>query len=117
MHVISSRQDSGRGLRIEHLGEGEDALRWDGYVGSRTRTVTDLSTWRRVVRDAYGMRSHFLAAIAEDRIVGTLGLFEVSHPIFGHYLTTAVFGNDGGLLYDGPEARDALIAEARRRTH
>lgn len=116
MSVIWSRQDSGRGLRIAHLGEGEDALQWDRYVGPRTGTVTDLSVWRRVVRDAYGIRSHFLAAIAEDQIVGALGLFEIAHPIFGHYLTTAVFGNDGGFFSDSPEAQDALLAEARSLT-
>lgn len=101
-------------MRITHLGEGEDARSWDEYVGPRTGTVTDLSAWRRVVRDAYGMRSHFLAALEGDRIVGTLGLFEIKHAIFGHYLTTAVFGNDGGFHFDNPAARDSLVAEARK---
>jgi FemAB-related protein (PEP-CTERM system-associated) len=49
-----------------------------------------------------------------DRIVGTLGLFEIKHPIFGHYLTTAVFGNDGGIHFDTWAARDSLAAEARK---
>ena len=44
--------------------------------------------------------------------MGTLGLYEIRHPIFGHYLTTAIFATDGGLHYDDEPARDALLAEA-----
>ena len=101
-------------MRISQIGEGEDAKRWDEYVLPRTGAVTDLSAWRRIVGDAYGLRSHFLAATEDDSIVGTLGLFEIKHPIFGHYLTTAAFGNDGGFHFDNPVARDSLLAEARK---
>jgi FemAB-related protein (PEP-CTERM system-associated) len=100
-------------VNINQIGVGEDEDRWDAYVGPRTTTVTDLSAWRRVVRDAYGSRSTFLTATEGDRLVGALGLFEVRHPLFGHYLATAAFGNDGGLHFDDETARDALLAEAR----
>lgn len=100
-------------MNISQIGTGEDEDRWDAYVGPRTTTVTDLSAWRRVVRDAYGLRSTFLTATEGDRLVGALGLFEVRHPVFGHYLATAAFGNDGGLHFDDETARDALLAEAR----
>ena len=100
-------------MRVIHIGAGEDERRWDDYVGPRTTTVTDLSAWRRVVQDAYGLRSTFLAATEGDRLVGCLGLFEVKHPIFGHYLATAAFGNEGGFLFDDETARDALLAEAK----
>lgn len=100
-------------MRIVHVAPGEDEARWDAYVGSRTTTVTDLSAWRRVTREAYGMNSTFLAAIEGDRYVGCLGLFEVAHPAFGRYLATAAFGNDGGFYYDDDAARDALLAEAK----
>jgi hypothetical protein len=59
------------------------------------------------------LRSWFLAAGAGDHVVGTLGLFEAQHPMFGRYLATAAFGNDGGFQFDGEPARDALLAEAR----
>jgi serine/alanine adding enzyme len=45
---------------------------------------------------------------------GALALYEVRHRLLGHYLTTAAFGNDGGLYYDDLAARDILLAEARR---
>lgn len=101
-------------MRISQIGEGEDAKRWDEYVLPRTGAITDLFAWRRVLQDAYGLRSHFLAATEDQAIVGTLGLFEIKHPIFGHYLTTAAFGNDGGFHFDNQEARDLLVAEAEK---
>lgn len=101
-------------VHVVRMDSDADAGAWDAYVGSRSSTVTDLFAWRRVVRDAYGIRAHFLAAREDARVVGTLGLFEIAHPIFGHYMTTAVFGNDGGFFHDHEAARDALIAEAQR---
>ena len=100
-------------MRVRPVAEGEDAARWDAYVGPRTSTVSDLAAWRRVVRDAYGLRDHFLIAMEGERIVGALGLYEIEHPIFGHYLTTAIFATEGGFHYDDDSARDALLAEAR----
>ncbi len=101
-------------MQIIQIGEGQDDKRWDLYVGPRAASVLDLYAWRRIVRQVYGMRSHFLAAVEEDRIVGTLGLFEVKHPLLGHYLATAPFGNDGGLCFDNAAARDALAGEATK---
>jgi FemAB-related protein (PEP-CTERM system-associated) len=101
-------------MRIETVTDG-DAARWDAWIAPRTRTVTDLSAWRRVVREAYGLGSHFLLAVDDGgHIRGALALYEVRHPLLGHYLATAPFANDGGLHYDDPGARDALLAEARR---
>jgi len=100
-------------MRITEIRGGDDAKRWDEYVGARTGTVTDLSAWREIVREVYGLKSYFLAAMDDERIIGALGLFEIRHPIFGHYLTTAVFGNDGGLYFDDAVGRDGLLAEAR----
>jgi FemAB-related protein (PEP-CTERM system-associated) len=99
-------------MRVEHLTDA-DGPRWAAYVEPRASAITDLFGWRLVVRDAYGIRSHFLAAVDDGRIVGTLSLFELRHPVFGHYLATAVFGTDGGLYFDTEAVRDALVAEAR----
>src|SRR5258706_15544718 len=98
-------------MRIETLSENEaDARRWDAWVAPRTRTVTDLFAWRRVVREAYGLRSHLLLAVDDAaRARGALALYEVRHPLLGHYLATAPFANDGGLHYDDVGARDLLL--------
>ena len=101
-------------MRVIQIGAGEDERRWDDYVGPRTTTVADLSAWRRVVREAYGMESTFLAAVEGEKLVGGLGLFEVKHAVFGHYLATVPFGNEaGGFYFDDAAARDALLAEAK----
>lgn len=102
-------------MRVETLDYDEGARRWDAWVAPRTRTVTDLSAWGAVVREAYGLGSHLLVAVDEEgRTRGALALYEVRHPLFGHYLATAPFANDGGLHYDDPRARDVLLTEAKR---
>src|SRR5262249_22010688 len=104
-----------RCMHIETVGQDESGQRWDAWVALRTRTVTDLFAWRLIVQEAYGMPAHFVLAIADDgQTRGALALYEVRHPLFGHYLTTAPFANDGGLLYEDSGARDLLIAEAKR---
>ncbi len=103
-------------VRIVRLERGDDDALWDAYVGPRTQSLTDVAAWRDVVRDAYRISSHYFAARRGDTVVGALGLHEVRHPIFGHYLSTAIFSNDGGLYFDTSDARDALVAEARRLT-
>ncbi len=101
-------------MRIETLGD-QDGRRWDAFVAPRTATVTDLFAWRLVVQQAYGMRTHSLVAVDDaQRVRGALALQEVRHPLFGRYLATAAFANDGGLHHDSPSARDLLLAEARR---
>jgi serine/alanine adding enzyme len=87
--------------------------RWDDYVGQRTSTISDLSGWRHVVRNTYGINSHYFAVEDNGTLTGALALFEIKHPLFGHYLTTAPFSTDGGLHYDSDVARDLLIKEAK----
>ena len=101
-------------MRIASMKDDRDAETWDRFVTPRTGTVTDLFAWRRIIHAAYGMRSHFLGAFSGEELVGVLGLFEVKHPLLGHYLATAPFGNDGGLHGDSPEAIELLGVEARR---
>lgn len=102
-------------MRIERLEDDEGGRRWDAWVAPRTRTVTDLFAWRAVVREAYGLGSHFFVAVDDEgRTRGGLALYEVRHPLLGHYLATAAFANDGGLYYDDARARDLLLAEAKR---
>ncbi len=103
-------------VRVARMESETEALQWDAYVLPRTASVTDLFAWRRVVEETYRHRAHYLAAFDGDRMVGTLGLFEIKHPIFGHYITTAVYTNDGGFHFDHDAARDALIRAAQRIT-
>lgn len=99
-------------LTVRQILRGDDASRFDSWVEARATAPTDLPAWRQIVRDAYGTTSHAFAAFDGDRIRGALTLFEASHPLFGHYLATGAFGNDGGFHVDGAGARDALQNEA-----
>jgi FemAB-related protein (PEP-CTERM system-associated) len=100
-------------VQVTQLGENENGAEWDEYVVPRAGAITDVYAWRTILREAYGIKSHFLVAKEDSRIVGALGLFEIKHPVFGHYLTTAAFGNDGGFFFDDSTSRDALIAEGK----
>ncbi len=100
-------------MRVIRIGQDEDE-RWDGYMAPRCRAVTDLSAWRAILREAYGVDSVFLAAVRDHEMAGGLGLYRIRHPLFGHYLVTAPFGNDGGFYFDSPEARDRLVEAARK---
>jgi len=88
--------------------------RWNEYVEPRASSVTELFAWRRIVDEVYRMASHFIAVEESGLIIGTLGLFEVKHPLFGHYLTTAAFSNDGGFYSENTLASNLLISEAKR---
>lgn len=100
-------------MRIDYVSADDDGARWDAFVEPRASAATDLFAWRRVVRETYGIRSHFLAASEGGEMRGTLGLYELRHPLFGHYLSSAVFGTDGGLHTTSSDAREALLAEAK----
>src|SRR5207249_3498170 len=109
------RRGADRKVRIESLDEDEGGRRWDAWVAPRARTVTDLFAWRLVVREAYGVGAHFLVAVdGKGETRGALALYEVRHPLFGHYLATAPFANDGRPYYDDARARALLLAEAKR---
>jgi len=99
-------------MRVSEVG-AEDERAVDAFIAARAASPTDLPAWRRVVRDAYGITSRVLVARDGENIAGALTLFEIRHPAFGRYLTTAPFGNDGGLHADDAAARAVLLAEAR----
>jgi FemAB-related protein (PEP-CTERM system-associated) len=75
-----------------------------------------LDSWTAFVECTYGYHAHRLVAFEDEKPVGALVLTEVWHPIFGHYLTTAPYGNYGGFAFENVSARDALLEAAARLT-
>lgn len=73
-----------------------------------------LDSWLNLVHEIYGYKIYRLAAFENSRPAAALGLVEIDHPIFGHYLATAPFGSYGGFAFENPQARDLLLDEARR---
>jgi FemAB-related protein (PEP-CTERM system-associated) len=73
-----------------------------------------LDSWMNFINDVYGHPVHRFAVLEGDRPLGALSLLEVKHPVFGHYLATAPFGNYGGFTFENQAVRDLLLNEARR---
>ena len=73
-----------------------------------------LDSWLNLVHEMYGYKTYRYAVIENSHVLAALGLVEINHPVFGHYLATAPFDSYGGLAYETPEARDLLLDEAHR---
>jgi len=104
-------------VRVREAG-AEDAA-WDGFVAAAEgSTFCHLAGWRGIMADVLGHECRYLVAEAEDGAwTGVLPLVRVRSRLFGHYLLSMPFLNDGGPLGD-PQARSVLAArggdEARR---
>ncbi len=85
---------------------------WDDFVDSEpTSTFCHLLGWREVMSDVLGHECRYLAAEREDgRLHGVLPLVDVRSRLFGNYLVSMPFLNDGGPI-GSPEAR-LRLAEA-----
>jgi FemAB-related protein (PEP-CTERM system-associated) len=97
-------------LTVEELRDAGDA--WDQFVGdSEGATFCHLSAWREILYDALGHDSHYLIARDEAGAwEGVLPLVRVRSRIFGDYLLSMPFLNDGGPLGNG-------VAQARLAAH
>jgi len=73
-----------------------------------------LDSWLNLVHEMYGYKTYRWVVMEDSHPLGALGLVEVNHPIFGHYLATAPFGSYGGIAFETTEARDLLLDEAHR---
>lgn len=73
-----------------------------------------LDSWLNLVHELYRTKIYRFAAFENSHPIAALGLVEIKHPVFGHYLATAPFGSYGGFAFENHEARDLLLDEARR---
>jgi len=77
-------------------------------------TFAGMDAWTGFVSSTYTFPRYRLLAEAAGRMVGWLALVHVQHRIWGNYLATAPFASYGGFAFSSLQARDALLAEARR---
>ncbi len=73
-----------------------------------------LESWLNLAHEMYSYKVYRFAAFENLQPTAALGLVEIKHPVFGHYLATAPFGSYGGFAFENNEARDLLLDEARR---
>ena len=86
---------------------------WDAFVRAHpAATHCHLAGWRRVVREAYGHDSPYLAARdAGGALTGVLPLVDVRTRALGRYLVSMPYLSYGGPL-GTPEAEAALVEHA-----
>src|SRR6266480_3158597 len=89
-----------------------DTPGWDGFVaGAAGSTFCHLAGWRDILSDV--LRAECLYRVAIDAggaRRGVLPLVRVKSRVFGHFLVSVPFLNDGGPLGSG-DARTALFGE------
>lgn len=98
--------------RVRKLEQSQPAA-WDEPLAS-SATFTALDPWSQLVQRTYGYEIHRFEAVQDGKVAGILVLTHVRHPILGNYLATSPFGSYGGFAFTSAEARDNLLAEARK---
>jgi len=86
---------------------------WDDFVARADGgSFCHLAAWRDILADVLGAECLYWAAVDDSGSwQGVLPLVRVRSRIFGHYLVSLPFLNDGGPL-GAPDARERLVAEA-----
>lgn len=87
---------------------------WNAYVlKSPLTTGYHLAEWRRVIEEAFGHRTYYLAVKTQDGAVqGIVPLVLLASRAFGRFLVSLPFVNYGGLVADSSEGRVLLEAHA-----
>ena len=90
-----------------------DCRAWDALVTqAETSTFCHLAGWREILSDVLGAECLYWTATGSDGSwQGVLPLVRVRSRIFGHYLVSLPFLNDGGPL-GSQAARDRLVEQA-----
>ncbi len=83
---------------------------YEQYILSREDTTfVDCWEWREVVEKVYRLPHFWYIAKENGKVTGTLSLTLSKHPIFGRYLVTAPFANQGGFYADSESAFQSLL--------
>ncbi len=89
-----------------------DVLAWDTFVlKSPLSTGYHLHGWRRIIEDAFGHETHYLAVKGWDGVVqGIVPLVLLDSRVFGRFLVSLPFVNYGGLVAESQSVRSLLEA-------
>jgi serine/alanine adding enzyme len=97
---------------VTSLGAPDD-VQWDAYVGSHPhRSAYHYSGWPRLIARAFNHDAVLLAAVDGSRISGVLPLVVMRSRVFGRFVVSLPFLNEGGLLVDDEAAENQLIDAA-----
>jgi len=87
--------------------------RWEAYVARHPdATFFHRAGWRTVIERSFGQRTHYLAALSDDAVVGVLPLAHYKSRLFGNALIANGCCVGGGPVADDDEAHLALDRHA-----
>jgi FemAB-related protein (PEP-CTERM system-associated) len=91
------------------IGAHDDG-QWDAYVEMHPqRSAYHYSGWPRLIARAFHHDPVLLAAVDGSRITGVLPLIVMRSRVFGRFVVSLPFLNEGGLLADDESAENQLI--------
>jgi FemAB-related protein (PEP-CTERM system-associated) len=87
---------------------------WDAYVATHPdATFSHCWRWRNIFGDVFRQDTEYLVAHRDGAISGLLPLVKFRSAIFGRFVVSLPYVNDGGLLTSDPASAAALLEEAR----
>lgn len=109
---MSSSMASPAGRTLEVIDGRADATAWDAFLeNAANSTACHLAAWDAVMENVLGHRSMRMVAVEDDGTwAAVLPLVEVRSRIFGNYLVSMPFLNDGGPV--GHDRGRRRLAEA-----
>jgi FemAB-related protein (PEP-CTERM system-associated) len=97
-------------LKIKTIDNNQSHNKWDNYVRRHPASnIYHLAGWKRVIENAYGHQAYYLAAYAENKIVGILPMIHLNHLLFGNSLISIPYFDMGGILADNEQVEKELI--------
>lgn len=88
---------------------------WDAFVDAHPDgTVAHAYAWRGIFEDVLGHGSEYLAARRDGVVTGVLPLVKFRSRLFGRFVVSLPFLNNGGLVAQDEDSARSLLEEARR---
>jgi FemAB-related protein (PEP-CTERM system-associated) len=86
---------------------------WDAFVETAADgTIAHLWAWGEVVRETYGHRTEYLAAVDGTRVRGVLPLVVVRSRLFGRHVVSMPYLDYGGACSGRDQEVDAALVDA-----
>ena len=90
-----------------------DGDTWQAFVDSAADgTIAHLWAWREVVRETYGHRTEYLAAVDGAVVRGVLPLVVVRSRLFGRHVISMPYLDYGGVCSGHDDDVDAVLVDA-----
>jgi serine/alanine adding enzyme len=88
---------------------------WNQYVFRHPESTNcHLPNWQAIFESVYRIKSHYIVAEDNKRIVGILPLFQIKSILFGNQLVSMPYLSCGGILADNDKILEMIISEAEK---